>query len=304
MYLEWHGFRRYAASLKPDLWLSLHDVTPSVGATRQAVYCHNPMPFHRLSFRDAWLQPAMMCFRYLYQFAYRLHLRRNYAVIVQQQWLRDEFRRWTGPAMKIVVAHPAVGQPTAATAPPGQAIARNSGARFLYPAVPRVFKNIELLCRAALHLEQGRPRTWYSEIILTTNGQENRYARWLWRTFGHLKSVRFAGRQTPEQMRQLYDSTDCLLFPSRLETWGLPITEAKSRGLAMLVADLPYAHETVGAYDKAAFIDSADHIALAEALLSFQDGSFRFQGSAATDPAAPYARDWRELLALLTAGMN
>lgn len=304
MYLEWHGFRRFADELKPDLWLSLHDTTPELGAIRQAVYCHNPMPFYRLRVRDVWLQPATFFFRYFYQLVYRIHLRRNYAVVVQQGWLRDEFRRWTGATLRIIVAHPAVAVPEKGLAIQVPPRAGGAGSTFLYPAVPRVFKNMELLCHAAQYLEQTQAQAWHSQILLTISGRENRYACWLWRKFGKLGSVRFAGRQTAQQLQQLYRSSDCLLFPSRLETWGLPISEAKAHGLPMFVADLAYAHETVGDYANAAFVDVEDHVALADALMSFQEGSFRFQGARAVEPVAPRAHDWRELLSLLTNGLN
>ena len=300
MYIEWRGFRAYARELEPDLWISLHDTPPSVGAIRQAVYCHNPMPFYRMRLRDMWLDPTAILFRFCYQIVYRIHIRRNYAVVVQQSWLREEFRNWVGGATRIIVAHPAIAPP--ATLAAARQPSSGGGARFLYPALPRVFKNIELICRAVSHLEQSG--SWHSETILTIDGKENRYARWLWRQFGRLKTVRFAGRQTPQQMRLIYQATDCLIFPSLLETWGLPMTEAKQLGLPMFVADLPYAHETLGRYERVAFIDVSDHLGLAGKMLQFQSGNYDFAESWNAEPATPYARDWRDLLALLTDGMS
>src|SRR5665213_3015275 len=37
---EYIDCRRLSAELNPELWLSMHDMTPNVKAKRQAVYCH------------------------------------------------------------------------------------------------------------------------------------------------------------------------------------------------------------------------------------------------------------------------
>jgi glycosyltransferase involved in cell wall biosynthesis len=300
LYVEWIEFETYARKLKPDIWVSLHDITPRVGAVRQIVYCHNPMPFFRLRLRDIWFEPKAFLFRYLYGVVYRLNLSRNYAVVVQQSWLRDEFKRWLGPKNKIIVAHPTVQWPIVAgvTSRPE----RGDRARFLYPALPRSFKNVELICRAVRRLECLS--SWRSEVVLTIARHENRYARWLFRHFGNLRTIRFAGRQTAEDMLSLYANADCLIFPSLLETWGLPITEAKRLGMPMFVADLPYAHETVGNYDRVAFIDVDDPVALAEKMLAFQDHHDCFLPARVTPPASPFASNWRELFILLVQGID
>jgi glycosyltransferase involved in cell wall biosynthesis len=295
LWVEWHEFSRYARQIGPDLWVSMHDMSPNVGGVPQVVYCHNPAPFLRVRLMDAIFEPSLLLFRLAYAGLYRINLKRNLAVVVQQSWLRDEFRKWVGAATQIIVAHPTT---RVAGTPPAVQPARRSGpATFLYPALPRAFKNIELLCRALKHLE--KEASWESTLILTIDGTENRYAGWLKKRFGNLATVRFTGRQTREQMQRLYQEADCLLFPSRLETWGLPISEAKQQGLPMLVADLPYAKEAVGDYTRAEFIDPEDDRSLAAKLLAFQLGTLRFRGASGCVPAAPFAPDWTSLIVML-----
>jgi glycosyltransferase involved in cell wall biosynthesis len=296
LWVEWHQFRGHAARLRPDLWISLQDISPNVGDVRQAVYCHNPIPFFPVRWRDAFFQPKHLAFRLAYAWLYRINLRRNCAVVVQQSWLRDQFRNWVGQPTQIIVAHPCSGEVAASA--PERAIRRPGPASFLYPALPRTFKNLELICRAVERLEAGS--AWCSEVLFTVDGTENRYARWLKRRFGKLKTLRFMGRQSREQLRGLYQQSDCLLFPSRIETWGLPISEAQQHRLPMFVADLPYAKETVGAYDRVEFFDVDDDEALAAKLLAFQLGSFAFRPASMGEPQQPFVRGLPELVALLT----
>lgn len=290
---EWFGFQHLSIELKPDLWLSLHDVTPRVKARRQAVYCHNPSPFYALSPREILLEPKLFLFRLFYARLYGLLIGRNTHVIVQQQWLRDEFHRRFGAGLPVVVAHPSADRsPTHGRVTTGKPFV------FVYPALPRVFKNLQALCDAA-RLLHARGVTGF-EIRLTIDGKENRYARWLNHCFAGTPGLAFIGRQTAAQMATQYAEAHALLFPSKLETWGLPITEAKQRGLSMLVADAPYARETVGTYDRVSFFAPDDAEGLAKLMHSMIDGSWVPSGNAAVAMVEPFAPNWTALWHLLT----
>ena len=76
---------------------------------------------------------------------------------------------------------------------------------------------------------------------------------------------------------------------------GLPITEAKSFGKPLLVADLPYARETVGTYRHVSFVSADDARAWADQLVSMATGEWQPQGHAAEDPEQPFFSDWSSL---------
>lgn len=297
LWAEWHQFKALSASYQTDLWLALHDITPRVRARRQAVYCHNAAPFWQPKWRDAWYGPDYWLFATFYGLVYRAFMGRNHAVIVQQEWVREQFRkRYDAP--NVIVARPELpgAQPVAAPV-------RKAGQApvFFYASLPRCFKNFEVIGEALQRLEAD-PR-WIGQVRWTLSGDENRYTRWLKRRFGHLKSLQWLGLQTREQMQQHYREAHCLIFPSRLETWGLPITEAKQQGLAILAADLPYAYETVGDYEAADFFDPFDAGALAQRMLAFTQGQPTTHAVQAPAIAEPFVNDWRQLLARLTEGL-
>jgi glycosyltransferase involved in cell wall biosynthesis len=60
-----------------------------------------------------------------------------------------------------------------------------------------------------------------------------------------------------------------VLFPSRLETWGLPLTEFSSTQKPIFAADLPYAYETLGGHHKAYFFNPTDATQLARMIGDF-----------------------------------
>lgn len=292
--LEWRGFRRAFRDEKVDLWLSLHDVTPRVDATRQAIYCHNPAPFYDLPLREAWLDPKLWLFNRFYGRLYGTFIHRNAWVIVQQQWLRKAFVRRYG-ALPVVVANPDVKPPPTDAA----ALAEADTGTFvaLYPTLPRVFKNVEIVLEA-MHLLAADGQTGI-ELRLTLAGDENAYARWLYERFQHTLGVRFIGRQTADQMARQYAGASAVVFPSKLETWGLPISEAKVWGKPLLVADLAYAHETVGDYDQVSFLTPTEPEVWANAIAAMARGEWRHGGATAPAIDAPFVDNWPDLWTLL-----
>ncbi|MES2392710.1 MAG: glycosyltransferase [Acidobacteriota bacterium] len=292
---EYWQCRALSRSLRPHLWLAMHDITPNVTADIRAVYCHNPAPFHRISLEEARTDSKFALFTLFYQFLYAINLHRNHFVIVQQQWIRDEFHRRYGPA-NIVVAHPSIPLLASSGAdpfPPNP----NRPCRFIYPALPRPFKNIELLLEAAELLQQRNAPPF--ELWLTINGNENHYARKLFARHQHLQSVHWLGLLPRERVMQLYAAADCLLFPSRLETWGMPISEFKQTGKPIFVADLPYAHETVGSYNAVHFFSSRDASALAHTIDLYLRGDLQFPNRIARPVLEPFAPNWKALFNIL-----
>ena len=115
---------------------------------------------------------------------------------------------------------------------------------FLYVSTADCHKNFETLCEAARLLER-EVGTGKFKVVLTIAGTENRYARWVKKHWGDVSSIEFKGLMPKEKLFGYYRAASCFIFPSRVETWGLPITEYMIlNGGRMLLADLPYAHET------------------------------------------------------------
>lgn len=293
LYLEYLYFRGLSRKLNPYLWLSLHDITPNVIAEKRAVYCHQPSTFYALPFREFLLDPKIGVFKLLYRYLYRINIHKNEYVIIQQDWIRNFFnKQFSIGKEKIIVAHPRVNFELVSTSP-----ARDEQKLFIYPTLPRVFKNVELVCKAALLLKNRGIKTF--KVLVTISGEENIYARWIKWKFGCSPNVDFIGLQPRATIFNLYGKVDYLLFPSKLETWGLPISEFKQTGKPMLIADLPYAHETVGNYDKVDFFNPYHEIELADKMQAVITGSTIFHEHVPPKIAEPMTHNWQELFSVL-----
>jgi glycosyltransferase involved in cell wall biosynthesis len=238
-------------------------------------------------------------FTLFYRFLYGLNIKANDFVVVQQDWLRDGFISRYGVS-SVVVARPSVDHLAIPVAP-----AANDSQlpyRFFYPSYPRPYKNMEQVLEAARILEHGGFNRF--EVWLTINGTETRYSKKLFREYGDLTTVRWLGLLPREEVLARYAEAECLLFPSRLETWGMPITEFKPTGKPILAADLPYAHETLGTYGKAAFFDTASPARLAECMRQAALGEPIFHAVQERPVAAPVSHNWHELWQILLASSS
>lgn len=290
MFFEWGVSARLAQRLKPDVWFAIHDITPRVGEVRKVVYCHNPMPFYRPSIKEARYDIKAWLFSKLYGYLYGLGIKSNSIVVVQQNWIRHAFQKRYG------IDHVMVAYPRSAQRVQGEnAIRCEVGPyQFIFPSLARPFKNFEVICKAAEILErQGVPDF---RVILTIDAKENAYARSLISKYSHVESIRFIGRQSFDQMFHLYEASQCLIFPSHIETWGLPITEAKAYGLDILAASEKYAYETVGSYDKVAFFDTNSEKELAQKMLGLIQGTLVTEEVVAVQPEEPFVEGWESLV--------
>ena len=114
-----------------------------------------------------------------------------------------------------------------------------------------------------------------------------------------LSCVKFIGLQKRDAVLQQYNESDALVFPSKLETWGLPITEIKLYNKTILVANCRYAYETVGNYGKACFFDPNDPLHLSGLMEKAINYSLVFDTPASTAPQQPFTKNWKELFSLI-----
>jgi glycosyltransferase involved in cell wall biosynthesis len=304
LYFEYVYSRKLSEKLKADIWFCAHDMTANVNTKKRYVYCHNPSPFYQdLSLSDLRNDYKFWLFVHLYRFLYLINIKKNTAIFVQQHWIANAFKETYG-IDNVIVSRPETLQVddndfiTNDESKYLSSIGKNDGEiRVFYPSVPRVFKNFEVLLEAAaIFSKRGNNKISFS---LTFDGSENRYSRQLYKKYSHLKNVEFLGYLTKNQMEQEYSKSDLVCFPSKLETWGLPITEAKGWDKPLVVADLDYAHETVGKYDKVCFFNPDKPYDLVEILTSLSEGEKRFQSVSYTSSAL---NGWSELVKFILKG--
>jgi len=287
LYYEYLYFNTLSKKIKPDAWLSLHDISPNVIAKKRFVYCHHPTIFFKPTIKDWKFNFKIGLFSRLYKYLYRINIRKNEAVFVQQHWIKKEFENLF--KLKNVV----VTIPENVVEKKSVEIQLDSNKiHFFYPSFPRSFKNFEVIAEAVKLLPDSIKNI--IEIHLTFSKNDNNYSKYLVRKY-NLNVFNFTGKISRAEVFGYYNKMDCLLFPSKIETWGLPITEAKGFDKPILLANLPYAKESIGEYKKVSFFDVENPNELAKLITSFVNNTIQYQGNKAIFEAKNQLQDWNSV---------
>ena len=287
LFYEYIYFYFLSLKLKPNIWFSLHDVTPNVKCSHRFVYCHNPMPFYKLKFKDLFVNPKLFIFSHLYKFVYKINIKKNCKVIVQQNWIKEEFEKMFD-IDNVLIAYPNVSKISACKVQKHE----DKNIIFFYPTLPRIFKNIELICESAKKIKHKNVR-----FVITINGKENKYANRIYKKYCDIKNIDFIGRIDREEVYSYYQKSSGLIFPSKLETFGLPIIEFKEFNKPIFISNLPYAKETLGEFHKCVFINPNDSEMLAKKIDDFLNGKKVFNSNKVPiyQNEKFYYNDWKSL---------
>lgn len=68
--------------------------------------------------------------------------------------------------------------------------------------------------------------------------------------------VKLIGKISHREVLEYYKNSDLLVFPSKLETLGLPLLEAQQFNLEILAIDYEYAREATKNYEKIEYISN------------------------------------------------
>lgn len=254
------GFRRAVKRLgvRPDLIVSFQNTGVRYAGVPQVIYFHNLLPLvpcRWSPFRKA--ERTLFFYSALYPAYVRLLLRKDAEVVVQANFLKALFeKRFRHDAARVHVLPPPARLPDTATIAP---YPFEPGKRhFLYPAAAHGYKRHDTLIEMLRILWARDEQTAQNVCLHLTVSPDERPALTDWITAHALQDhILLHGALPYETILSMYASADGLLFPSELETLGLPLLEAAAFGLPVLVADLPYAREALAGYEGATFLSPA-----------------------------------------------
>lgn len=108
-----------------------------------------------------------------------------------------------------------------------------------------------------------------------------------------------AGRITRKKVYSYYEKVDALIFPSKLETWGLPVSEFKDFNKPIFISNIAYAKETINGYSKVKYFDPNNPLELSILILEFLNNNLIYSPSKKIELTNPFANDWDELFQIL-----
>jgi glycosyltransferase involved in cell wall biosynthesis len=286
--------RKYHA----DVVFSLQNIAIMHSKVPQVIYVHQSLPYisrHFSYFKrdERFLALYADIFRVLIGWS----VRKAASIVVQTSWFKEALVvKHDIPAAKIAVIPPSLDIYI-----PAEAVQRELS-EFFYPTTPYVYKNVYVLVEAVQRLKDDG---LYPKIILTMTGEENSYARGLCKRINALglsEQFSFVGRIPREEVLRLYRRTT-LLFPSRLESYGLPLLEARIVEAPIIASDTPFAREILEGYSRVCFCGESDAAAFAEAMKKVMSSQRIVHAGSATTEGIEIKTPprWGEVIDLLIA---
>lgn len=236
---------------KADRVLSLQNIALPRAGVPQTVYEHNALPFSEYQFKP-WEAFRPWYSQQILGRMMKRSVKKAEKVLVQTNWMKEEIvRQCSVPAERVEVQFPPVEM---LHTHPWEMDPSNPV--FFYPAGPPAYKNHRTFLEACDQLKQEGIEHY--EVIWTVTGEENEGIRKL-KAEAEAKGlpIRFVGQMPRERLFEQYASS-VLVFPSYIETIGLPLLEARSVGAPILAADCLYARDGVGDYERASFFEPFD----------------------------------------------
>jgi len=289
LYYEYFYFKKLSKKMQPDIWLSLHDTSPNIIANKRFVYLHHPNTLRKVGWKDWYFDYKVGVFSILYDYLFKINITKNHTVFVQQHWIKEVFEE-RFKIKNIKVAKPEYVEKIVTE----KYNFESNKIHFFYPSFPRSLKNHEAILEAIKVLPKSISEKTQFHFTTMKNNKE-KYAKFLVKEYGFLENVHFYGKVKRSQLLSMYNAMDCLLFPSKIETWGLPISEAKAYNKPMFLANLPYAKEACGNYEKVSFFDENNATELAKLITEFVEEKHMFQGNTSPFDTSKDLHNWKEV---------
>ena len=238
--------RTFIESLQPDVVFSSQNIITFGLKVPQVVYVHQSIPFQNIKdfsfFRSNERKIAFI--QKIIGFFIIKSVQHANAVIVQTPWMLEAVSKKSNiNKSKITVA-----KPDSETVPINTS-AKFSAKCFFYPTNNNIYKNIDTVIKACDLLVSSGIDDFKVKLTLLPG------------TINH-PNIECIGYLNRDELFKHYASS-VLLFPSYIETVGLPLLEAASLGMPIIVADCPYAHDVLEVYDNVSYFPPFEYKKLA-----------------------------------------
>lgn len=248
----------------PSIILSMQNTTPVMRPQDQNLtYLHQAIPFLEEFHPPLLTQPKLFFIKHFYYFFINFGIKKNRSFfIVQSEWLKKIIaKRMDLPLEHIFIHRP---MPTDISL---SDYGQNKNDSFFYPAIYQIYKNhlnlIKGFCLAAAANSS-------SEYCLELTLDNIRFKKLMTQVGNIPKNlhVKNCGVLTRQATLQKIINAKAIIFPSLLESYGMPIAEALFFKTPVIASNLPYAQELLS--NNGIFFDPYDTESIKKSILNFR----------------------------------
>lgn len=254
------GLKRYIKqhNIESELCISLQNTSVNVDC-QQVIYLHQPLPFTTVKYSFNKETIKYFLYKWFYKFFIFLFVTKDTHFVVQTQWMKAALAQ-SGVAEDCVsVFTPDIKLPNGHLSKNPEQAQRPTTEQitFFYPASSLFYKN-HLLILDALALLKTKQLNKKPQFAVTLAIGDYPVFDEKVQRLGLSDNVAYLGVMPYEKVIEHYISADAVLFPSYIETFGLPLAEAGVLGKKIICADLPYSRDVLKGYQGAIFLNYQD----------------------------------------------
>lgn len=281
LWFDWFEGRNMVAELAPDVVLGLQNTAILGCPVPQYLYIHQSIPFQTVK-RFSFLKREERIYAF-YQYVIgaliKMSAKKAAGVIVQTKWMKQALEKYVSPENIYVI-------PPSLSLDAQRIVHAPNGNTFFYPAGGMIYKNHQLIETAVRELTVEGLTDFHVTFTLESTTVAP----------PALPQIRRIGKIPRSEVVAHYQK-DILVFPSYIETYGLPLAEARTVNGMILAADTPFAREILDGYANVWFFDPTQPSELKALMKKAILGGLPH--SVREDSAWPQDHSWSKLVKVL-----
>lgn len=259
LYWDICGIQKWSKKNKidPDVIISLQNTAVRFNGKKQIVYIHQSLPYSKESRWNFLRKEERKYWFYKNIFKIWMHksISKDMYIVVQNNWMKQAVLKYGYLDKNIRVCNPDVG---IIEIDKVQEISFNNKINFFYPAADYIYKNHKILINSLEYLK-NICSIEYENINMIFTLSKHSYIYELAKKKGVDEKITFIGELQYSEVLEYYKLSHVIVFPSYIETVGLPLIEACAFGKRILVSDCEYSKETLKGYELAKYLEHNDY---------------------------------------------
>ncbi|HGS4980832.1 TPA: glycosyltransferase [Vibrio parahaemolyticus] len=249
---------------KINLVVSLQNTTLNVGDIRQIVYVHQGIFLHETTWSPFKPNERKYAFyKYIYPMFIFGFARKNTQYVVQTEWMRRRMlQKYKISHENVFNIKPDIVPWDDISEPYSYKTGGDCSRILFYPATGEIFKNHLLVLKSIKILHDdftasNRKLNLKAIFTLDLRTRSNLHiSEYLDQNPDIKQYCKFTGPIPYYQVKSLYELCGVVIFPSSIESFGLPLLEASMLGKKIISLDTDFAREVLDGYSGVEFIEN------------------------------------------------
>jgi glycosyltransferase involved in cell wall biosynthesis len=263
------GFRKYLHihDIKPVKVISLQNTSINISID-QIIYLHQPLPFSSIKWslfkKD---QFKLFLYKHFYKFFILLFSNENTIFVVQTEWMKSALCSMSNvDSDRVYIIKPDINLPIIEFNQKPH-IDADGYHTIIYPATPLFYKNHQVILDA---LKIMQVKNKINKIVFQVTFKAEEYPTFTKQVkeLDLVSHIDYLGTISYDELIEKYMASSIVLFPSYVETFGLPLAEGATLRKPVLCSDLPFSRDVLNGYPGAIYLDYKDPLAWADAIIN------------------------------------